>query len=308
MIKKNSPSRGKAISKRTRREGKTIDIDSRPKRIKDITESLDRYLEEIGQISLLSFPEEQALAKRVREQKDPVALKKLVAANLRFVVSVAKQYQGQGMSLSDLINEGNIGLMKAAARFDETRGFKFISYAVWWVRQAILQALSEQSRIVRIPLNKVGELQKVIRVRDELEMQNGLTPDSEQIAKALGMREEEVTQALQIQNNHMSLDAPFAGAEDVSLMDKLEDERVVSPDQQALARSLRETIDECLALLDPREELVIRLYTGVSVESRPLTLEEIGVRLNITRERVRQIKEKALKRLRKRGHALRGFL
>lgn len=308
MTKKNSPSRGKVIPKRTKREGKTIDIDSRPKRIKDTTESLDRYLEEIGQIPLLSFPEEQALAKRVREQKDPAALKKLTTSNLRFVVSVAKQYQGQGMSLSDLINEGNIGLMKAAARFDETRGFKFISYAVWWVRQAILQALSEQSRIVRIPLNKVGELQKVIRTRDELEMENGLTPDSEQIAKVLGMREEEVTQALQIQNSHLSLDAPFAGAEDVSLMDKLEDERVVSPDQQALARSLRETIDECLALLDPREEMVIRLYTGVSDEARPLTLEEIGVRLGITRERVRQIKEKALRRLRKRAKALKGFL
>ncbi|TSC82876.1 MAG: RNA polymerase, sigma 70 subunit, RpoD subfamily [Parcubacteria group bacterium Gr01-1014_20] len=291
-----------------RREGKTSNMNGRPKRGREEGEALDLYLNEIGRIPLLTGEQERALATRVREG-DEEACQKLVQSNLRFVVSVAKQYQNQGMTLGDLINEGNVGLMKAAKRFDPSLGFKFISYAVWWIRQAVLQALSEQSRIVRLPLNKVGDLQKINRTKEMLEKDGGQPADAATIADELGMSSEDVTRALQIAGTHLSLDAPFAGAEDTSLMDILEDEAVVSPDVAALEGSLRDAIDVCLSQLSAREELVVRLYSGLSADGMKLTLEEIGVRLNITRERVRQIKEKALKRLRigNRARLLRSF-
>jgi RNA polymerase primary sigma factor len=238
-----------------------------------------------------------------------LALEKLTKANLRFVVSVAKNYQNQGLSLADLINEGNIGLIKAAKRFDETRGFKFISYAVWWIRQAILQALAEQSRIVRLPLNRVGTLHKIGKVSSSLEQTYGRNPSPDEIAKELELSENEVADTLKISNSHLSLDQPFSVSEDNSLIDILEDEFQPGPDEALLDMSLRVEIEKALDTLTPREAEVINLYFGLSSE-KALTLEEIGARFNLTRERVRQIKEKAIRRLRhaSRSRSLRAYL
>jgi RNA polymerase primary sigma factor len=266
------------------------------------------YLREIGETPLLTADEEVALAKRIRTG-DHESLEKLTKANLRFVVSVAKQYQNQGLSLADLINEGNIGLIKAAKRFDETRGFKFISYAVWWIRQAILQALAEQSRIVRLPLNRVGTLHKIGKVSSSLEQEFGREPSPEEIATHLDLSEIEVSDTLKISNSHLSLDAPFSTSEDNSLIDVLEDEYQPSPDEALLGESLRVEIEKALETLTPREAEVINLYFGLNQE-KALTLEEIGARFNLTRERVRQIKEKAIRRLRhaSRSKSLRAYL
>ena len=266
------------------------------------------YLKEIGETPLLVAAEEVSLAKRIK-QGDQNALDRLTKANLRFVVSVAKQYQNQGLSLADLINEGNIGLIKAAKRFDETRGFKFISYAVWWIRQAILQALAEQSRIVRLPLNRVGTLHKIGKVASHLEQEFGRQPSPDEIAKKLELSASEVSDTLKISNTHLSLDAPFSTSEDNSLIDVLEDELQPPPDESLLKDSLRLEIEKSLETLTPREAEVINLYFGLSHE-KALTLEEIGVRFNLTRERVRQIKEKAIRRLRhaSRSKSLRAYL
>jgi RNA polymerase primary sigma factor len=278
------------------------------KRFRDEDPSLDLYLREIGETPLLTADEEVELAKKIR-QGDHASLERLTKANLRFVVSVAKQYQNQGLSLADLINEGNIGLIKAAKRFDETRGFKFISYAVWWIRQAILQALAEQSRIVRLPLNRVGTLHKIGKISSSLEQEYGREPSPDEIAKELALTEVEVSDTLKISNSHLSLDAPFSDSEDNSLLDVLEDELQPSPDESLLDESLRIEIEKALDTLTPREAEVINLYFGLSHE-KPLTLEEIGARFSLTRERVRQIKEKAIRRLRhaSRSKALRAYL
>ncbi|UCE66495.1 MAG: sigma-70 family RNA polymerase sigma factor [Candidatus Zixiibacteriota bacterium] len=278
------------------------------RKYRDEDRSLDLYLREIGETPLISAKEEVLLAKRIR-QGDQKALEKLTKANLRFVVSVAKQYQNQGLSLADLINEGNIGLIKAAKRFDETRGFKFISYAVWWIRQAILQALAEQSRIVRLPLNRVGTLHKIGKISSSLQQEYGREPSAKEIAKELSLTEGEVSDTLKISNSHLSLDAPFSVSEDNSLIDILEDEMQPSPDESLLDDSLRVEIEKALDTLTPREAEVINLYFGLNQE-KPLTLEEIGARFSLTRERVRQIKEKAIRRLRhaSRSKALRAYL
>lgn len=275
---------------------------------RDEDRSLDLYLREIGETPLINAEEEVRLARRIK-QGDKRALEKLTKANLRFVVSVAKQYQNQGLSLADLINEGNIGLIKAAKRFDETRGFKFISYAVWWIRQAILQALAEQSRIVRLPLNRVGTLHKIGKVSSRLEQGLGREPSPEEIAKELELTEGEVADTLKISNSHLSLDAPFSVSEDNSLIDVLEDEFQPSPDESLLKDSLRVEIEKALDSLTPREAEVINLYFGLNGE-KALTLEEIGARFSLTRERVRQIKEKAIRRLRhaSRSRSLRAYL
>jgi len=278
------------------------------KRFRDEDKSLDLYLREIGETPLIKAEEEVELAKRIR-QGDQKALEKLTKANLRFVVSVAKQYQNQGLSLADLINEGNIGLIKAAKRFDETRGFKFISYAVWWIRQAILQALAEQSRIVRLPLNRVGTLHKIGKVASSLQQAFGREPSPNEIAVELSLTEGEVSDTLKISNSHLSLDAPFSTSDDNSLIDVLEDEMQPSPDESLLSESLRVEIEKALDTLTPREAEVINLYFGLNHE-KPLTLEEIGARFSLTRERVRQIKEKAIRRLRhaSRSKTLRAYL
>jgi len=278
------------------------------KKYRDEDRSLDLYLKEIGETPLITAAEEVTLAKLIRAG-DHGALEKLTKANLRFVVSVAKQYQNQGLSLADLINEGNIGLIKAAKRFDETRGFKFISYAVWWIRQAILQALAEQSRIVRLPLNRVGTLHKIGKVSAALEQELGRDPSADEIASELSLTEGEVSDTLKISNSHLSLDAPFSTSEDNSLIDVLEDDNQPSPDEELLRDSLRSEIEKALDTLTPREAEVINLYFGLNHE-KALTLEEIGARFNLTRERVRQIKEKAIRRLRhaSRSKALRAYL
>ncbi|RKX26579.1 MAG: RNA polymerase subunit sigma [Candidatus Zixiibacteriota bacterium] len=275
---------------------------------RDEDRSLDLYLREIGETPLINAAEEVRLARKIK-QGSQKALEALTRANLRFVVSVAKQYQNQGLSLADLINEGNIGLIKAAKRFDETRGFKFISYAVWWIRQAILQALAEQSRIVRLPLNRVGTLHKIGKISSRLEQGLGRVPSPEEIAKELELSEGEVTDTLKISNSHLSLDAPFSVSEDNSLIDILEDEFQPSPDEALLSSSLRVEIDKALDSLTAREAEVINLYFGLSNE-KSLTLEEIGARFSLTRERVRQIKEKAIRRLRhaSRSRSLRAYL
>ncbi len=275
---------------------------------RDEDRSLDLYLREIGETALINAEEEVRLARRIK-QGDKTALDKLTKANLRFVVSVAKQYQNQGLSLADLINEGNIGLIKAAKRFDETRGFKFISYAVWWIRQAILQALAEQSRIVRLPLNRVGTLHKIGKISSRLEQSLGREASPEEIAKELELSEGEVSDTLKISNSHLSLDAPFSTSEDNSLIDILEDEFQPSPDEALLSASLRVEIEKALDTLTPREAEVINLYFGLNSE-KALTLEEIGARFSLTRERVRQIKEKAIRRLRhaSRSRSLRAYL
>ncbi len=270
--------------------------------------SLEQYLQEIGKIDLLKPKEEVQLAKRVRAG-DEEALKQLAQANLRFVVSVAKQYQNQGLPLSDLINEGNVGLIKAAKRFDETRGYKFISYAVWWIKQAILQALAEQSRIVRLPLNRVGALHKIGRASSELEQEFGREPSADEIADELDMTEHEVMDTLKISSRHLSLDAPFSEGEDNSLLDVLSDGIQPLPDENLMTNALKEDIRRALDTLSKREAKVISLYFGLDGK-QALTLEEIGVRFKLTRERVRQIKEKAIRRLRhaSRSRLLRTYL
>jgi RNA polymerase primary sigma factor len=271
-------------------------------------QSLDRYLQEIGEVNLLTAPQEAALARRIR-QGDEWALDRLTKANLRFVVSVAKQYQNQGLSLGDLINEGNLGLIKAAKRFDETKGFKFISYAVWWIRQAILQALAEQSRIVRLPLNRVGALHKIGKASSELEQEFGREPSPGEIADELEMSDVEVMDTLKIGSRHVSLDAPFNDSEDNRLLDVLEDDLQDAPDESLIQTSLKDEIEKALATLTKREAEVLKLYFGIHRE-QPLTLEEIGERFGLTRERVRQIKEKAIRRLRhtSRSRPLREYL
>ncbi|HDL04281.1 MAG: RNA polymerase subunit sigma [Candidatus Zixiibacteriota bacterium] len=275
---------------------------------RDEDRSLDLYLREIGETPLIDAAEEVRLAKQIK-QGNMKALEALTKANLRFVVSVAKQYQNQGLSLADLINEGNIGLIKAAKRFDETRGFKFISYAVWWIRQAILQALAEQSRIVRLPLNRVGTLHKIGKISSSLEQGLGREPSPNEIAKELDLSEGEVSDTLKISNSHLSLDAPFSISEDNSLIDILEDEFQPAPDEELLETSLKMEIEKALDTLTPREAEVISLYFGLNHE-KALTLEEIGARFSLTRERVRQIKEKAIRRLRhaSRSRSLRAYL
>ncbi|MDZ7294023.1 MAG: RNA polymerase sigma factor RpoD/SigA [candidate division KSB1 bacterium] len=270
--------------------------------------SLERYLREIGQEPLLSPNEEVELARRAREG-DSAALERLTRANLRFVVSVAKQFQNQGLSLGDLINEGNLGLIKAATRFDETRGFKFISYAVWWIRQSILQALAEQSRIVRLPLNRVGALMRIGKTFSLLEQQFEREPTAQEVAGVLELNPLDVTDVLQLGAPHVSLTAPFFPDEEGSLEDVIASHDIPAPDSPLMAQSLREEIQAALNALSPREAEVIRLYYGFDQE-RALTLEEIGARLGLTRERVRQIKEKALRRLRRlaKGRGLRSYL
>jgi len=271
-------------------------------------QSLEKYLQEIAEVPLLSPQEEIELAKRIKKG-DQEALEKLTKANLRFVVSVAKQYQNQGLSLGDLINEGNLGLIKAATRFDETRGFKFISYAVWWIRQSILQALAEQSRVVRLPLNRVGALNKIGKALSELEQEYEREPSEEEIAEQLEMTPYEVSDALQMAGKHVSLDAPFSQDEESRLLDVLENEDLPSPDRPLLDESLKIELERALSTLTKREAEVVKLYFGLGRE-HPLTLEEIGELFNLTRERVRQIKEKAIARLRhnSRSKSLRPFL
>lgn len=271
-------------------------------------QSLDRYLQEIGEVSLLTPDEEIDLARRIKKG-DQDALEKLTKANLRFVVSVAKQYQNQGLTLGDLINEGNLGLIKAAKRFDETRGFKFISYAVWWIRQSILQALAEQSRVVRLPLNRVGALNKIGKAFSNLEQEFEREPSANEIAKELDMTAFEVSDTLKISGKHLSLDAPFNQGDDNRLLDVIQDDQQPPPDDILLDESLRIEVKRALKTLSDREAEVIRLYFGLDRE-HPLTLEEIGEQFHLTRERVRQIKEKAIRRLRhtSRSRMLRNYL
>jgi len=260
------------------------------------SQSLDKYLQEIGKVDLITAEVEVELAKRIKAG-DQVALEKLTKANLRFVVSVAKQYQNQGLTLGDLINEGNLGLIKAAQRFDETRGFKFISYAVWWIRQSILQALAEQSRIVRLPLNRVGSLNKISRTFSELEQKYEREPSPEELAEVLEISAAEVIDTLKVSGRHVSMDAPFAQGEENSLLDVLENEDPEKPDQNLISDSLRKEVQRALSTLTQREAEVVSFYFGLNGE-QALTLEEIGAKFGLTRERVRQIKEKAIRRLR----------
>lgn len=259
------------------------------------TASLDKYLQEIGKVELITADEEVELAQRIR-QGDRVALEKLTKANLRFVVSVSKQYQNQGLSLPDLINEGNLGLIKAAQRFDETRGFKFISYAVWWIRQSILQALAEQSRIVRLPLNKIGSINKINKTYAKLEQEFEREPNAEEIAEALEITPSEVKESLKNAGRHISMDAPLVQDEDNNMYDVLKSDEVATPETELLYESLRKEIDRAISTLTQREADVVRLYFGLN-GSHPMTLEEIGEKFDLTRERVRQIKEKAIRRL-----------
>jgi len=259
------------------------------------TASLDKFLQEIGRIDLITADEEVELAQKIRAG-DHLALEKLTKANLRFVVSVAKQYQNQGLTLPDLINEGNLGLIKAAQRFDETRGFKFISYAVWWIRQSILQALAEQSRIVRLPLNKIGSLNKINKMYAFLEQANERPPSIEEIAKELDMTVNDVRESLKNSGRHLSMDAPLVEGEDSNLYDVLRSGESPNPDKDLILDSLRTEIERALETLTPREADVVRLYFGLANE-HPMTLEEIGETFDLTRERVRQIKEKAIRRL-----------
>lgn len=261
------------------------------------SQSLEKYLQEIGKVDLLTPEEEVSLAQRIK-QGDQLALESLTKANLRFVVSVAKQYQNQGLSLSDLINEGNLGLIKAAQRFDETRGFKFISYAVWWIRQSILQALAEQSRIVRLPLNKVGSLNKINRAFSELEQEFEREPSASELAELLDINTEEVETTLGVAARHVSMDAPFVDGEDNSLLDVLENKKTpVTDNDLVYSQSLAAEIERSLGTLTERQSDVIKLYFGIGVE-HPMSLEDIGEKFGLTRERVRQIKDKAINKLR----------
>lgn len=260
------------------------------------TASLDKYLQEIGRVDLITAEEEVELARKIK-QGDSTALERLVKANLRFVVSVSKQYQNQGLSLPDLINEGNLGLIKAAQRFDETRGFKFISYAVWWIRQSILQALAEQARIVRLPLNKIGSINKINKTFAKLEQQLEREPTADEIAKVMDMMPEDVFETLKNSGRHVSMDAPLSiNDEGGSMYDVMEEKDSISPDRDLIHESLRREIERSLSTLTVREADVVRLYFGLN-GNQPLTLEEIGERFELTRERVRQIKEKAVRRL-----------
>jgi len=258
--------------------------------------SLDKYLQEIGREELITAEEEVQLAKKIRDG-DQNALEKLTRANLRFVVSVAKQYQNQGLSLPDLINEGNLGLIKAAKRFDETRGFKFISYAVWWIRQSILQALAEQSRIVRLPLNQVGSLNKINKAYSKLEQEFEREPSPEELAKILDLPEDKITDTMKVSGRHVSMDAPFQQGEEGSLVDVLVNHDSPRADGQLMNESLSKEIDRALSTLTERERDVIKLFFDIGIP-HGLTLEEIGAKFDLTRERVRQIKEKAVRRLR----------
>ncbi len=259
------------------------------------TASLDKYLQEIGKVELINADEEVELAQRIKAG-DQRALEKLTKANLRFVVSVAKQYQNQGLTLPDLINEGNLGLIKAAQRFDETRGFKFISYAVWWIRQSILQALAEQSRIVRLPLNKIGSINKINKTFALLEQSNERAPSAEEIAAELDMTVNDVKESLKNSGRHLSMDAPLVEGEDSNLYDVLRSGESPNPDRELIHESLQTEIERALETLTPREADVVRLYFGLG-DQHPMTLEEIGETFDLTRERVRQIKEKAIRRL-----------
>lgn len=260
------------------------------------SQSLDKYLQEIGKVDLLTPEEEIQLAIRMKNG-DQSAMERLTKANLRFVVSVAKQYQNQGLSLGDLINEGNLGLIKAVRRFDETRGFKFISYAVWWIRQSILQALAEQSRIVRLPLNRVGALNKIGKAYTTLKQEFEREPSADEIAEALEMDVSEISYTLKFSGKPVSMDAPFSSSEENSLLDIIVNDQQPSPDNELISESLKQEVKSVLSILPEREAEVIRLYFGLDGEYS-MTLEEIGEKFNLTRERVRQIKEKAIRRLR----------
>ena len=271
--------------------------------------SLDLYLKEINNTPLLRREQEKELAKRIRKG-DEAALHDLVKANLRFVVSIAKQYVNQGLSLADLVNEGNLGLIKAAYRFDEKRGYKFISYAVWWIRQAMLQALAEQSRIVRLPLNRAGTLYRIGKVARQLDQELGRNPEVDEIAKRLKLPHDEVRDTMQIANSHLSLDASFGNdQEENSLVDYLADDNLEAPDEQTYVNALSDDMQKALDTLTDRERAILSLYFGLEGEE-PLTLEEIGKRMNLTRERIRQIKEKAILRLRhnSRSKYLKGYV
>jgi len=259
------------------------------------TASLDKYLQEIGKVDLITADEEVELAQKIKAG-DQRALEKLTKANLCFVVSVAKQYQNQGLTLPDLINEGNLGLIKAAQRFDETRGFKFISYAVWWIRQSILQALAEQSRIVRLPLNKIGSINKINKMYALLEQSQERAPSAEEIAKELDMTVNDVKESMKNSGRHLSMDAPLVEGEDSNLYDVLRSGESPNPDRELIHESLQTEIERALETLTPREADVVRLYFGLG-DQHPMTLEEIGETFDLTRERVRQIKEKAIRRL-----------
>ena len=259
------------------------------------TASLDKYLQEIGKVDLITADEEVELAQRIKAG-DQIPLEILTKANLRFVVSVSKQYQNQGLTLPDLINEGNLGLIKAAKRFDETRGFKFISYAVWWIRQSILQALAEQSRIVRLPLNKIGSINKINKMYASLEQENERPPSPEEIASKLDMTPNDVKESMKNSGRHVSMDAPLIEGEDSNLYDVLRSGESPNPDKALLHESLGVEIERALKTLTPREEDVVKLYFGLG-DKQPMTLEEIGETFDLTRERVRQIKEKAIRRL-----------
>lgn len=280
--------------------------------VKQITnresQSLDKYLQEIGKMDLITAEMEVDLAKRIK-QGDQMALEKLTKANLRFVVSVAKQYQNNGLTLGDLINEGNVGLIKAAMRFDETRGFKFISYAVWWIRQSILQALAEQSRVVRLPLNRVGSLNKISRTFSALEQKFQREPSSEELAEVMEVSTEEIENTMRVAGRHISVDAPFVQGEENSLLDVLASNENETPDSALILDSLKREVTRALSTLTQRESEVISDYFGLN-GNHPMTLEEIGEKFSLTRERVRQIKEKATRRLRhtSRSKSLKSYL
>lgn len=268
--------------------------------------SLDKYLQEIGREELISPQEEVELAQRIK-QGDHAALEKLTKANLRFVVSVAKQYQNQGLSLPDLINEGNLGLIRAAQKFDETRGFKFISYAVWWIRQSILQALAEQSRIVRLPLNQVGSLNKITKEMARFEQENERRPSTEELAERLDMPADKITDTIQVSGRHISVDAPFVEGEDNSLLDVLNNDDSPMADAHLNQESLSKEVDRALKQLYDRERDILKMFFGIGCQE--MTLEEIGAKFDLTRERVRQIKEKAIRRLKgQRSKLLKSYL
>ena len=269
--------------------------------------SLDKYLQEIGREDLITVEEEVELAQAIKKG-DRLALEKLTKANLRFVVSVAKQYQNQGLSLPDLINEGNLGLIKAAEKFDETRGFKFISYAVWWIRQSILQALAEQSRIVRLPLNQVGSLNKINKALQKFEQENQRKPSAQELAIELDIPVDKVKDSLRVSGRHISMDAPFVEGEDNSLIDVMINDDAPQADQTLMNESLQKEIDRALSTLTDRESEIIKMFFGIGCQE--MTLEEIGDNFELTRERVRQIKEKAIRRLRQdsRSKLLKGYL
>ena len=259
------------------------------------SESLEKYLQEIGKEEMVSVEEEVELAQRIKKG-DRKALERLTKGNLRFVVSVAKQYQNQGLSLADLINEGNLGLLKAAERYDETRGFKFISYAVWWIRQSILQAISEQSRIVRLPLNQVGSMSKINRVLNKFEQENERHPSIEELSERTSLPEEKIDEAMSANTRQISVDAPFAENDDNSLLDVMANEDAPSADRRLVAESLKTEVQQALSILNDRERKIVEAFFGL--DGKEMTLEEIGNKYGLTRERVRQIKETAIKRLR----------